>query len=329
MEGQKRHFPITWTDRGQPLPVDEWRKHANKQVETYPKYRYTILAEDFYPEVMSIDIRVTDVVENIFIGLAESSEKKTNLWEIAIAETEKRYRKFLVAIRPRIQGKDVLQNWINSPMPPNYFTLRITMRKDTIKLEISYKDEFEDSLILFTAHCPEFKKENFKCLKCATRGKSGKFELLDIKYHPPVKEMVVGGASRYPHLHGEYTLVGYRNSHPYYKSKSDKGKYKYLQVDSDSKRWMVHHENDRVNEYFWSPPIGSLCPSHVKEWFVHVDGENKRVRPRFFIISKAKYNNEIIRVSYNAGTPRSDGGISITQLLPEENEKSSSCCVIL
>ena len=68
MEGQKRHFPITWTDRGQPLPVDEWRKHANQQVKTYPKYRYTILAEDFYPEIMSIDIRVTDVVENIFIG---------------------------------------------------------------------------------------------------------------------------------------------------------------------------------------------------------------------------------------------------------------------
>lgn len=103
-------------------------------------------------------------------------------------------------------------------------------------LKISYKDEFEDSVILFTAHCPEFKKENFKCLKCATRvsgksGKSGTFELLDIKYHPPTKEMVVGGASRYPHLHGEYTLVGYRNSHPYYKSKADKGKYKYLQID--------------------------------------------------------------------------------------------------
>merc|ERR1712071_730433 len=102
--------PITWTDQGQPFPVDEWRKHANKQVKTYPKYRYTILAEDFYPEVMSIDIRVTDVVENIFIGLAESSEKKTNLWEIAIAETEKRYRKFLVAIRPRIQGKNIVEN---------------------------------------------------------------------------------------------------------------------------------------------------------------------------------------------------------------------------
>ena len=86
-------------------------------------------------------------------------------------------------------------------------------------------------MILFTAHCPEFKKENFKCLKCATRGKSGTFELLDIKYHPPTKEMVVGGASRYPHLHGEYTLIGYRNSHPYYKSKADKGKYKYLQID--------------------------------------------------------------------------------------------------
>lgn len=69
-------------------------------------------------------------------SLAESSEKKANLWEIAIAETEKRYRKFLVALRPRIQGKNVAENWLNSAMPSNYFILRITMRKETIKLEV-------------------------------------------------------------------------------------------------------------------------------------------------------------------------------------------------
>ena len=37
-----------------------------------------------------------------------------------------------------------------------------------------------------------------------------------------------------------------------------------------------------------SDPVLTIlyCPSQIKEWFVHVAGENKRIRPRFFIISK-------------------------------------------
>ena len=75
---------------------------------------------------------------------------------------------------------------------------------------------------------------------------------------------------------------------------------------SESKRWMVHHEKDRTDEYFWSPPIGSLCPSQIKEWFVHVAGENKRVRPRFFIISKVLCSLGFLRLFRSPGFSNSN-----------------------
>ena len=87
-------------------------KNLNKdEIETFKNYQYKNLLEAIPDDALSITFSVGGAVENIFVGLAKSPKRYDDVWEIALSESNKKYKRYLYAIRNSNQGSNLVSQW--------------------------------------------------------------------------------------------------------------------------------------------------------------------------------------------------------------------------
>ena len=110
MDIEKKKFPVIPScDPEQPMPILSWKNVD--EITTSGEYHYKTLLNDIPKDCVSAKFSIAGAFENVFVGLASSSDRYADIWEIAISETFKKYKQLAFAIRRRNQGNNIAARW--------------------------------------------------------------------------------------------------------------------------------------------------------------------------------------------------------------------------